>query len=242
MDYPDSDNSKQRRGAMKNAYEVTIQATREVHSLPGIWTAQALRQLLGMADFEDAHLIEESELLEMVVMALQDLGNQAAGELVLEAVFGETMRPGVRQNLVDDLQEDQPWADFAEVSQQRGLFIAVVLLHRAFPNRYGTPDAMQVRFSVRALAGDGVRQLAAAAPAWIVRLLASGMQETDILHRLFEDDLAGGPFKDAPGIIWHCEGIEDGGGGSARVFELIASRQWFGPLKEEQTFVAKTPG
>ncbi|MBT8061724.1 MAG: hypothetical protein KJO85_03515, partial [Gammaproteobacteria bacterium] len=111
---------------MPSTYEVGIQSLEEVHSLPGIWSNEALRELLVLADMDDIGQVEDSELLEITIMALQDLGNQKAAELVLEAVFGESMRAGVRQNLVDDLQQDEPWEDFAEVSKQRGLFIAVV--------------------------------------------------------------------------------------------------------------------
>ncbi len=228
---------------MKHSYQVNILSVQEVHTLPGIWPDAALRQLLELAEFEDAVSVSEADLLEMVLMALQDLGNQRAGELVLEVIFGDTMRPGVRQNLVDDLQEDEPWADFATVSQQRGLFIAVVLLHQAFPTRYGTPDALKLRFSVRALSESGMAAMESAEPAWVMRLLACGMTDTDVLPRLYEEDLAAGPFPDAPGLIWQFETAAKDAADDrrSRTFELISARLWFSPLSRGLEFQADVP-
>ena len=224
-------------------YEVKIVSVSEVHTLPGIWSPAELRQILVMAEFEDAARVEDSELLDMVLMVLQDLGNQLAGELVLEAVFGDSMRPGVRQNLVDDLQQDEPWADYANVAQQRGIFIAVVLLQQAFPNRYDTPEALLLRFDVRATSGTGAAEIDAAQPAWMVRLLACGMSETDVLPRLYETELATGPFTDAQGMIWRCEKLQDvdnaGSNRNSATFELIASRLWFAPLTGGMNFQAR---
>ena len=64
------------------------------------------------------------------------VGNQKAGELVLETIFADGMRPGVRQNLVDGLQNPELWNYFADIHQQRGIFLAVCLLYKAFPGRY----------------------------------------------------------------------------------------------------------
>lgn len=228
---------------MPATFEVTIESVSEVHTLPGIWSAAELRQILNLAEFEDAARVEESELLDMVLMVLQDLGNQLAGELVLEAVFGDSMRPGVRQNLVDDLQQDEPWADYAVVAQQKGIFITVMLLQQAFPNRYDTAEAVRIRFTVRATSNSGTTEIAAARPGWLMRLLACGMSETDVLPRLYEKELASGRFADADGMIWQCEKILDnegtGQGRNSCTFDLISSRLWLAPLSRGMSFQAR---
>jgi len=230
------------RFLIKPTFEVSILALHEVHTLPGIWPPDELRELLVRAEFDDAGEIAESDLLEMAIMALQDLGNQQAGELVLDVIFGDAMRPGVRQNLVDDLQEDSPWDDFANVAQQRGLFVAVVLLHRAFPNRYGTPDALELTIGMRSLNESGSELMKTATPAWLVRLLSCGLSETDVLHRLYEDDLKSGPFTVAAGLIWNLAmstpDSDEQPQAITREFKLITSPLWFGPLRKGQSFNA----
>ncbi len=222
---------------MPNLYAVTIESIKEVHSLPGSWENDALRELLALAEVDDLGEIADADLLDMVLMVLQDLGNQKAGELVLEAVFGDAMRPGVRQNLVADLQEDEPWTDFAEVSQQRGIFVAVCLLQKAFPRRYGTPDALQLRVKVTAQSSAGAPPMQAPQADWLIRLLACGMSEHNIVHRLYADELKAGKFKEADGLIWDCQAV-DADSDNSRTFDLTAAAQLFNSLSPGQAFKA----
>ncbi|MGB5489169.1 MAG: hypothetical protein WBN06_17390 [Lysobacterales bacterium] len=222
---------------MPNAYHVSILSIREVHTLAGIWNNDSLRTLLELAEVDDLGDITDGDLLEMCLMVLQDLGNQKAGELVLEVVFGDRMRPGVRQNLVDDLQENEPWNDFADISQQHGIFIAVCLLHKAFPTRYGTPDAYVLRVRIQPRSSSGAAALEAARADWLIRLLACGMSEDSIVHRLFGDELKTGEFKDAPGLIWNCERVDEpADADNSRTFDITASKQLFSSLTAHQTF------
>lgn len=225
---------------MSNSYEVSILSISEVHSLTGIWGSDSLRTLLKIAEVDDLGDITDGDLLEMSLMVLQDLGNQKAGELVLEAVFGESMRPGVRQNLVDDLQEEEPWSDFAEVSQQRGIFIAVCLLQKAFPTRYGTPDAREIRVKIKPMASAGIAALKVPRADWLIRLLACGMSEHDVVHRLYGAELKTGEFKDAPGLIWDCEPVDDPAcTDTSQTFDITASAQLFKSLTARQSFKAE---
>lgn len=225
---------------MAAEFEINILSSKQVHTLPGIWPPETLRALLTLIEFEDVDEIEDRDLLDMTIMALQDLGNQLAGERVLEVIFGDTMRPGVRQNLVDDLQQNEPWEDFAVVSQQRGLFIAVVLLQQVFPNRYAEPDALALQFMVSG-PGDSSKLAARIADsAWLVRLLARGMPDTAPLNRLYEEELASGPFTDAAGLVWQCEVREpdttpDSGHASVTV-DLIGPNMWFESLTRGLVF------
>lgn len=225
---------------MPHPFEVTVLYVEEVHTLPSTWTNDDLRTLLEMAEMDDLGQVDDADLLDMVLMTLQDLGNQKAGELVLEAVFGDAMRPGVRQNMVDDLQQDEPWEDYAVVHQQRGLFVAIELLEKAFPNRYRTPEALRVSLRLRASSGPNFEELKPADPAWLVRALACGMSDTDVLFRLYEEEIAAGPFEDAAGIIWHREELEPAADDPphSKRLAIIAPHMWLDPLRKGQVFQA----
>lgn len=225
---------------MPNSYQVTIESISEIHSLTGTWDNDALRALMEQAEVDELGDIADADLLEMSLMVLQDLGNQKAGELVLEAVFGDSMRPGVRQNLVDDLQDAEPWNDFAEIHQQRGIFIAVCLLHKAFPTRYGTPDALKLRVRFLPPSSSGTAAINTPQAAWLIRILACGMSEHAIVHRLYETELHAGEFNDAKGLIWECEPVEDPSGtATSRTFDITASSQLFNTLSARQSFTAE---
>lgn len=225
---------------MPNVFEVSVLSVSEVHELAGTWENTSLRALLELAEVDDLGDIADADLLEMSLMVLQDLGNQKAGELVLETVFGNSMRPGVRQNLVDDLQEHEPWSDFAEISQQRGIFVAVGLLHKSFPTRYGTPDALKIRIKIqpRTIAGAAVLTKTPRTD-WLIRLLACGMSEDAFVHRLYAAELKAGPFEDAPGLIWECDFVEEPEGeDTSRIFDITASAQLLKSLATRKSFTA----
>ena len=225
---------------MPGSYQVTVLSISEIHSLTGTWDNDVLRALLKLAEVDELGDIADADLLEITLMVLQDLGNQKAGELVLEAVFGDSMRPGVRQNLVDDMRDIEPWNDFAEISQQRGIFIAVCLLHKAFPTRYGTPDALKIRVRFQPLAKSETMAPGTPRADWLIRMLACGMSEYAIVHRLYGAELKSGEFKDAPGLIWECEPVEDPEGtGASRTFDITAASQLFNTLTARQSFTAE---
>lgn len=211
---------------MATSVDVTIDRADIVHTLPGIWETGDLRRLLELVEFDDLDGLSDSDLHEVALMVLQDLGHQEAGEAVLETVFGKEMGQGVRQNLVDDLQDEEPWQDFSNVRQQRGIFAAVVLMHQAFPNRYLNPDAKRVALTLSVDAET-------LSNATLLRLLALGMEPTDVLRRLYDTDLAGGPFPDADHLVWSRVSP------SPREIVLISSRQWLGALGRGMSFRGK---
>jgi len=224
---------------LPSTFYVSVLSQEEIHTLTGAWDSEALRTILELADADDLGDIADEDLEEICLMSLQDIGNQRAGEIVLEAVFGDSMRPGVRQNLVDDLQEDQPWNDFAEISQQRGIFVAVCLLHKAFPTRYGTPDATRLTIKVQAEKSEGMISIDPRQPAWLLRLLACGLDADNIVHRLYRDELKKGEFTEASGLIWEAAMIEQPvDEDRTRTIAITASSQLFNSLAAGQQFKA----
>lgn len=220
-----------RSGSLPHIVNVSILSRDEVHTLADSWGAESLRRVLELADADDLGEVADSELEDICVMALQDIGNRRAAEVVLETVFAESMRPGVRQNLVDDLQEDQPWSDFGEISQQRGIFVAVGLLQKAFPTLYGTPDAVQLTLKVQADAALALNGGKPPSPAWVICLLAGVLGQDNILHRLYGDELKKRDFEFASGLIWELDSLDDQSGNERSLTIIVtAASQLLGAL------------
>ena len=218
---------------MSDTYRVRINSVKEVHSLPDLWPPGKLRRILELAEFDDFAALPDADLLDMSLMALQDLERQQAGEVVLEAVFETGMRPGVRQNLVDDLEEDEPWNDIAELSHQRGVFETLVLLQQAYPNRYGTPDALQLTFSVSS-PSKGIADLS---PAKLLQIFSACLTDRDILNRLYGEDISAGRFNSAEHIIWWME--QNRSSESKVECSMIASKQWFHSIRSREDYSLK---
>ncbi len=200
-----------------------IQNAKIIHDLPDIWSPAQLIEVIDKTEIEGFADTAEEDLLDLTLMALDEIGHQKAGEAVLEVVFGKDMSPGQRQNLVDDLQDEEPWQDFSVVGQQRGIFIAVVLMHQAFPNRYPNPDARELSIS-------GLTEPATISNAQLVRSLGTAMSPNDVLRRLYEEELQKGEFADADHIIWYRNTDPEGN------LTLISSVQWLGSLRKGDEF------
>ena len=218
-------------------FQVKVLDWTEVHELPGAWPNDKLRQVFELAEFEEP--VASDELADMVLMLLQDLKPRPAAELVLEVVFGAAMRPGVRQNIAEELQDDKPWEDHAEVFQQAGIFEAVVLLQRAFPAYFDVPDAVRMHVEVQATDAQTEHWLnQQPSPAFLLRLLAGGMDQSTALHRLFGDELRGDQFSAADGILWRIDAEPVSNGAATRGFTVYSTHRWLEPLREHTEFTA----
>jgi hypothetical protein len=214
-------------------FEVQLTQWLEVHELPDDWSAPQLALLLDHLEIEG---VEEGDQLDMAIMGLQDLDADDAADLVLQTVFAERLKPGVRQNLIDDLEDDRPWEDFADLRHQPGIFSAMTLLQKAFPTRFGKPDIARVEVSIRGEDSQARRWLQGEIdPALLLRLLAGGMPDRAVLRRLFGEALGGIRFDEADAILWR---VERNSPADAAVTELTlySSLQWFDPLKEADTW------
>jgi hypothetical protein len=141
---------------------------------------------------------------------------------------------GVRQNLVDDLEDDRPWEQFASVYKQAGIFEAMVLLQQVFPQRYGIPDAVRLRLSVQATDAEAAACLRNGPSApFILRLLASGMPDDAVLKRLYLSELQSDAFADAGAILWmiHRVNAGDVSEPASLACDVYSSWQWLAPLE-----------
>ncbi|MFT5328854.1 MAG: hypothetical protein ACI8P0_006770, partial [Planctomycetaceae bacterium] len=66
-----------------------------------------------------------------------------------------------------------------------------------------------------------------------------GMPETAVLHRLFDDQLTGGPFPEAESLLWimHQEMLNK----TTLRLEVISSGYWLDPLNGVDAYVSDTP-
>ncbi|MEZ4387166.1 MAG: hypothetical protein R3D98_06235 [Candidatus Krumholzibacteriia bacterium] len=217
-------------------FQAQLLAWQEIHELPDGWPGNRLLALLVRLEVDG---VAESEAADLALLALQDLAPDEAADRVLEVIFGDTMRGGVRRNLAHDLTGVRPWEEFADLSRQAGIFEAVVLLQKAFPRDYDRPDAVAVDLSLTTTSERGNAWLDAPTvdPALLARIIAAGLDPRATLLRLFSASLAGPRFPEAAWILWRVE--RQPGPGPDRRFRLVSSPQWFAPLQGLETWTAK---
>lgn len=219
-------------------FQARMQSFDQVHELPQGWPADRLQALLAGLQVDD---VPDPDALEMTLLALQDLKPAEAAECVLEAEFGDTMRPGVRRNLAHDLGEERPWEEFADIEMQVGIFNALVLLQPAFPREFGEPDAVSVVVELDTPGEKGKALLHAPTPdpVLLLRILAAGMDDRSILRRLYGEGLGELSEDGARAILWRAS--RRLGETGAGVFTLVSSHQWFDALKPAESWIARIP-
>lgn len=192
---------------MKPLFNVLVSDVKKLHDMPGSWTDDECRALLAQLEVDGVENMSGSDLLDMVLMALQDMEPDDAADAVLAYKLGNSISAGARQNIVQDLLGDErPWEEASDITLHSRIFAAAVLLYKAIPEAFSKPDMMQVTLHVTTLEPEA-KALLVKAPqaAFVTRILADGMNESSILERLFDEQLASHSFPEAKGIIWQAE-------------------------------------
>lgn len=224
---------------MKTEFNVRILSFDVLEQLSDSWQASRFQAMLDDMDYGDTSGLSNAELQEMCLLSLQDLEPNEAAEVVLRCRFGNRLRDGQIKNCAHEMLDEKLWEHYAEMSFHEDFFHVGSLLFAAFPHEFPTPDAVRIRLEVEAKNAAGRESLSKPVnEPFAVRLLADGMSDSAVLHRLFDEQLAGGPFPEAESIIWimHQEMVND----STLQLEVISSGCWLDPLNDVDGFVSDT--
>jgi hypothetical protein len=219
-------------------FDVNVTALKEIDDMPGSWQESDYRALLHELEIDGIADLTGSDLFDVLLMALQDLGAEQAGARVLAYRLKQRVSRGVCENIVQDLLEGQrAWEENSNLYLHADIFAACVLLHAAFPGDYPQPDMMRLDLHLWASGSTG-KSLLAEPPeaAFVTRLLADGMSEKSILERLFGEQLAGKDFPEAEGIIWATEVGERSADGMEALLTVYSSRHWLQAMEEVDDF------
>jgi hypothetical protein len=77
------------------------------------------------------------------------------------------------------------------------------LLYKAFNGGFPAPKAQQIQATLRPVSPTTAEDIKEMDSAAILRLLATGFNDSALMTRLFGDQLKGEAFPDADGIIWY---------------------------------------
>lgn len=218
---------------------VKVIELKKAYDLPNSWHDDDYRALLQRLEIDDIDGLSSADLLDILLMALQDLGPEDAADAVLAHKLEGRITAGSRRNVVEDLLEGQrSWEEFADIRLHAPIFSAAVLLYRAFPGSFSRPDLMQLTLRLQPRT-DEARQVLEAPPeaAFVTRLLADAMDEHSILERLFDEQLRAHAFREAEGIIWlaHYDGRADTGDDSVQL-TVYSSGHWLEDMESIDEF------
>lgn len=206
--------------------------------LPTAWDHADYRALLAKMDYDNPDEIAPAELKAMCQMALTDLEPAAAAKLVLEYLFADALKDGQLDQLAHQLQTEKLWEENPRLELHEGFFNATQLLYDAYNGKFPHPQAVEFKVKVTAADGAGLAVFDESPAAPLLRLLAPGLSDRALLHRLFGDQLAGTAFPEAPAILWQITPGEKTE--TSVVFAVIASDYWLEDFKYADTYEAPT--
>ena len=221
---------------MKNQYQVEVLEMTEVHEIPNGWTNEDYFQLLNDIDFDDASSIAVEELKDMTAMALSDLDLEEAVVKTLALRLGEKLNRGQRQNLVQELQDDRLWEEYSEISYHKELFNSACMLHLAFPKKFSEPDIVKIKLKIKAMNHASMSNLESPNASFLCRVLNDGMDDHNIIYRLFDEQLAADKFPEAEHIIWKYAGENMDSVNQSREITIYTSWNWVDELKGVKSY------
>ncbi len=220
---------------MKPSFGVRVVGFSVLQQTEGVWSSADYRALLEATGFDDMAGMNDAELQEMCLVALQELPPEQAAAIVLKHHLGDRLTEGQIRNVSNELQDEKLWEEYADMSLHERLFHVGSLLYAAQPQSFPDPDAVQVKLEV--VANNGVAKDILSRPlseSFLTRLLADGMDDDSTLHRLFDEQLAGKAFAEADSIVWIVN--SEANGVHAIKLDVISSGYWLDALREAKSY------
>jgi hypothetical protein len=217
-----------------HSFKVEILSFNTITELPGSWETTDYLALLNSMDYANPEEIKESELKEMCLMALTDYEPAESAKIVLDYVIQDRLTDGQIENLSHEILTEKLWEEYPELSLHPDLFRATQLLYQAYNGKFPRTEAVQ--FQMKITGDTSVFEESAAAP--VVRLLAAGMSDHSLIHRLFADQVAGTTFKEAESILWQLNTITSEA--DSVTYEVVSSSYWLDEIKYADSYEAES--
>jgi hypothetical protein len=216
-------------------FKVRVVRFSVLKELEGVWTADDFLALLDLMEFGDTSGIDADELCDMCLLSLQDLHPRDAAALLLRYKLGDKLSKGEISNMSSEMLDEKLWEEDSDMTLHEQLFNVGSLLFTAFPKIFPETDAVRVTLEITA--GNESAEEVLSRPlseSLLVRLLADGMDDSAVLHRLFDEQLAGQSFPEADSIVWtvHTEAI----GENVVEADVISSGYWLDSLRNTRSY------
>jgi hypothetical protein len=208
-------------------------------ALPNAWQSADYLALLKLLDYENPEAIAPAELREMTQLALTDLEPAAAAEVVLGYLAGEELKTGQIDQLAHQMQTEKLWEENPNFALHQSFFNATQLLYDAYNGKFPHPQAVEFKVKITAADPADLATLDAEPATALLRLLAPGLPDSALLHRLFGEQLAGGEFPEAAAILWQFTPGEKTA--TSIVYDIVSSDYWLEDFKYADTYEATLP-
>lgn len=220
---------------MTHKYDVEVLAFSNLTEIEGFWKPTDYAALLDAMEFGDHAQMGQDELREMCLMSLQDQEPDEAAYLVMKNVIGDALKDSQLRAMSHEMASEKLWEEYVDPAFHERLFNVGSLLFAAMPRTFPKTDAVQLKLQVNAADKEALQLITPApAEALLVRLLADGMEDNAVLHRLYGDQLAGPSFPNAAEVVWIMQ--TDTIGDLSTTVSVIGSGYWLDALERTKSY------
>lgn len=213
-------------------YTVKINSLKTVEELENAWKTSDYIQLLQLFGYAEADQVKENELKDYLYMAIADYETNEAAAIVLEYKLSEVLVEGQIDNLSHEMTREKVAENYSDIFLHQALFNANQLLYKAYNGKFPVTKATIITFELQ---GDEAIEVTNEV---VLQALSAGLSDSNLLHRLFEEQLEGkAAFPEADGIIWNLQSQ-----GNA-TYVITTSEKWIkkDDFKEMQFEATVTP-
>jgi len=220
----------------KNKFAVEVLSFTTIQELPGSWTNEDYKALLVKMDYENPDEIQASELKEMCFMSITDFEPAEAAKIVLEYLIEDELTDGQIENLSHQMLTEKLWEENPKLDLHISFFKATQLLYEAYNGKFPRAEAVRFQLKITAENTESMSIFDQNPNAPIVRILAQGMSDHNLVNRLFGDQLEGTNFEEADSIIWQLETIDKKS--NEITFDIVSSTYWLDDIKYSNSYEA----
>ncbi|KAA5824089.1 hypothetical protein FPF71_10770 [Algibacter amylolyticus] len=194
-------------------YHIVINSVKTVDELKDAWSNHDIIQLLNRLDFPDAANSKPEELNDLLAMAISDFEPNKAAAILLNYKFHERLSDNQIEQISHEMLLDKISEEYADISFHHELFNVNQLLHKAYNGTFPNAKATIIEFEITP--NKEVSKEVA------LKALSVSLAKSNVIKRLFEDQLAGKEaFDEAEHIAWDLKPTTENG------YILITSEYW----------------
>ena len=200
-------------------FTIRLKKIRSIEKIEGYWKKEDYINLLELFDYPDATSVPDSEILDMLLMAITDYEPDEAAETVLKYKLSENLKEGQIKNLSHEMLDDKVAEEYSDISLHYPLFNINQLLYEAYNGKF--PRTLASVIDIELIFDGGLN----ITKEIVLRTISDLLSEKSLLKRLFNDQLdSEQELKDAESIIWELKPMGENS------YQLISSDYW---LNEE---------
>ena len=196
-------------------FTIRLNKIKSIDKIEEAWTIEDYINLLELFEYSDAKSIPETDLFDMLAMAMSDYEPEEAAEVVLKYKLGDKLKSGQIKNLSQEMLEDKIAEEYPDIAFHYPLFNINQLLHDCYDGKFPRTLASVIEIELFFKGEiDVTKEI-------IIRSLSDLLSEKSLLKRLFNEQLdSSKELKDADSIVWELKLIGE------NTYRIITSDYW----------------